>query len=98
MLRFDSPIWQDRIIDPRNGDATTVPWDMTSHMFLGAVDDSSALLFKRTPCGPNICSGLSDITTGPISAIDRQGRTIWRSRSEERRVGKECRSRWSPYH
>ena len=25
---------------------------------------------------------------------DRQGR----QRSEERRVGKECRSRWSPYH
>src|SRR2546422_8025517 len=22
----------------------------------------------------------------------------WRVRSEERRVGKECRSRWSPYH
>ena len=22
----------------------------------------------------------------------------WSSRSEERRVGKECRSRWSPYH
>src|SRR5258708_15563741 len=22
----------------------------------------------------------------------------YRSRSEERRVGKECRSRWSPYH
>src|SRR2546426_9524338 len=22
----------------------------------------------------------------------------WRTRSEERRVGKECRSRWSPYH
>ena len=21
-----------------------------------------------------------------------------RNRSEERRVGKECRSRWSPYH
>ena len=33
-----------------------------------------------------------------------KGRTLlkgWRwarSRSEERRVGKECRSRWSPYH
>ena len=25
-------------------------------------------------------------------------RTIERRRSEERRVGKECRSRWSPYH
>ena len=24
------------------------------------------------------------------------GRRVWRS--EERRVGKECRSRWSPYH
>ena len=24
--------------------------------------------------------------------------TIVSSRSEERRVGKECRSRWSPYH
>ena len=24
--------------------------------------------------------------------------TIARGRSEERRVGKECRSRWSPYH
>ena len=23
---------------------------------------------------------------------------INRARSEERRVGKECRSRWSPYH
>ena len=22
----------------------------------------------------------------------------WMHRSEERRVGKECRSRWSPYH
>ena len=22
----------------------------------------------------------------------------WVNRSEERRVGKECRSRWSPYH
>ena len=24
--------------------------------------------------------------------------TLWLLRSEERRVGKECRSRWSPYH
>ncbi len=25
-------------------------------------------------------------------------RTVQGARSEERRVGKECRSRWSPYH
>ena len=26
------------------------------------------------------------------------GRIVFSDRSEERRVGKECRSRWSPYH
>src|SRR5260221_7715879 len=26
------------------------------------------------------------------------GRAAGKARSEERRVGKECRSRWSPYH
>ena len=41
-------------------------------------------------------------------AVKFQGATPWSSqllglgrhdwRSEERRVGKECRSRWSPYH
>src|SRR3989475_12310922 len=28
----------------------------------------------------------------------RQGHSRLQERSEERRVGKECRSRWSPYH
>ena len=27
-----------------------------------------------------------------------KGKSIVFGRSEERRVGKECRSRWSPYH
>ena len=38
---------------------------------------------------------------GVLSNIKRVGKDIFgeiRSRSEERRVGKECRSRWSPYH
>src|ERR1035437_2622020 len=30
--------------------------------------------------------------------LDRDGTVIGTLRSEERRVGKECRSRWSPYH
>ena len=28
--------------------------------------------------------------------VKEKDKTVWRS--EERRVGKECRSRWSPYH
>src|SRR2546430_7945609 len=38
----------------------------------------------------------------PALEADARGRLvnlpIWDIRSEERRVGKECRSRWSPYH
>ena len=30
--------------------------------------------------------------------ITNDGVSIAKERSEERRVGKECRSRWSPYH
>ena len=30
--------------------------------------------------------------------LDEPIRTLGTHRSEERRVGKECRSRWSPYH
>ena len=35
---------------------------------------------------------------GSISAMPVHGLCIFWARSEERRVGKECRSRWSPYH
>ena len=35
-----------------------------------------------------------DIVVGSVDVIDYEKIT----RSEERRVGKECRSRWSPYH
>src|SRR5260370_22555356 len=39
------------------------------------------------------------VTTDRISAFDVvMTETIPMKRSEERRVGKECRSRWSPYH
>ena len=31
-------------------------------------------------------------------AIMKNGKIVELDRSEERRVGKECRSRWSPYH
>src|SRR2546430_7412710 len=43
-----------------------------------------------------------DVTTADGDAAIRYGDTRPRrdhvERSEERRVGKECRSRWSPYH
>src|SRR5258706_5473190 len=33
-----------------------------------------------------------------LEAIDHRNKIFHGQRSEERRVGKECRSRWSPYH
>ena len=44
-----------------------------------------------------ILAGEIDISVGSVFAICGivAGVTV---RSEERRVGKECRSRWSPYH
>jgi len=36
-------------------------------------------------------------TGTPIEVTDKNTRAVF-GRSEERRVGKECRSRWSPYH
>ena len=36
--------------------------------------------------------------SGRETLDDLRGRHVAVTRSEERRVGKECRSRWSPYH
>src|SRR5256884_3839769 len=49
----------------------------------------------REPRGP--CAGFDIEETGnPMNDLDA---VAFRDRrSEERRVGKECRSRWSPYH
>src|SRR3989442_8852590 len=40
-------------------------------------------------------AGRQRAAVDPVRALQLEGRD---ERSEERRVGKECRSRWSPYH
>ena len=52
--------------------------------------------------GPDYFCDREKETASLMSAL-KNGRNITlisprRMRSEERRVGKECRSRWSPYH
>ena len=49
--------------------------------------------------GADLFSILAD-TTAPVwnAANVKKFNTNVITRSEERRVGKECRSRWSPYH
>ena len=45
----------------------------------------------------------ADLSTVTVYADETQEQSsgyedVQQARSEERRVGKECRSRWSPYH
>ena len=48
--------------------------------------------------GCALATALSVLGLVGCGAGDTETVTSADSRSEERRVGKECRSRWSPYH
>src|SRR2546425_10660277 len=55
----------------------------------GRVDDLKGRVGQDLDAGTAAEAGLVTFTPDDID---------WEDRSEERRVGKECRSRWSPYH
>src|SRR5579862_7794120 len=51
-------------------------------------------------CSSDLFEGAKYVFTPPLREKHHQPK-LWdglKNRSEERRVGKECRSRWSPYH
>ena len=47
---------------------------------------------------PHACAGSLDSIERAFHQVGLRGATCYETRSEERRVEKECRSRWSPYH
>src|SRR2546427_12022524 len=61
-----------------------------------------ALLDRDAPDGRGVREGVLEYQRAQQHRHDVAERPLGRSRgeqrSEERRVGKECRSRWSPYH
>ena len=76
----------------------------------GTFTGAEMLVFGRTAMGENVHTGL----VRDVWDVRRDEKRLWAdalhldgdikskldhpARSEERRVGKECRSRWSPYH
>ena len=81
------------------------PTDMREVM-VRLVDSGALLEFKPLYGAATVCAqarigghAVGIITNnGPIDVAGANKAAPWKARSEERRVGKECRSRWSPYH
>ena len=63
---------------------------------LSVVEEVQAALPNMNNSGFGLCE-ISHRSAAFQSVVDSAMDRI-RRRSEERRVGKECRSRWSPYH
>ena len=62
-----------------------IPINIEEQMKSAYIDYSMSVIVSRAL--PDVRDGLKPVH-----------RRILYDRSEERRVGKECRSRWSPYH
>src|SRR2546430_3167639 len=56
---------------------------------------SGASTSSSTQIGAGLVRNTAKMSASAVSACSPPERS---ERSEERRVGKECRSRWSPYH
>jgi len=54
--------------------------------------------YKEDQTSSTLAETLADITERDRRDSTRTDSPLKAARSEERRVGKECRSRWSPYH
>ena len=66
------------------------PWD--DRVAVIEIDDASLATIGQFPWPRHYYTQLLDQITPAEPSV------IAFDRSEERRVGKECRSRWSPYH
>src|SRR3712207_7500873 len=75
--------------------------DVCSSDLLEPLAGELGLLIGPVALGNRLCPLLvreQGLLISPFSLGDRLGPLRADPRSEERRVGKECRSRWSPYH
>src|SRR5256885_17045369 len=66
----------------------------------GLTNMTAALLTKgtQTRTAPQIAEAIEALGGSLDSGARWDASTVSLGRSEERRVGEECRSRWSPYH
>src|SRR3712207_5434483 len=65
----------------------------------GVASASNPLDPAAPSVNPELTTGYSTVTyAAPVGGVTPAEQDALTARSEERRVGQECRSRWSPYH
>src|SRR2546422_670823 len=69
-----------------------------SDLWIGLIDEVPVCAWGLVP--PSLISDRAYLWLYVTDAVEANKFIFirWSQRSEERRVGKECRSRWSPYH
>src|SRR2546426_4085122 len=109
-----TPLWSERTVDVAAAPAVGPNWvELVSKLKPAVVNVSTKRMearpHMRSPFGSGDPSDQffrefgdqprrSVRSMGSGFVINANGHILTNNRSEERRVGKECRSRWSPYH
>src|SRR3712207_6398761 len=85
----------------RKGDDNTIPASRfygDEGAFLSALTDIYTQLRAETLYGGTLNMTMMNFLSHEFQPRSATEKAAYDRRSEERRVGKECRSRWSPYH
>ena len=72
--------------------------EMKTAELLSGIDGTMMFRYNSKDTFQTLYVYLSEYHSGKRVSHKRVLELSYEDRSEERRVGKECRSRWSPYH
>ena len=94
----DDPTLANAIADQSVNEDSALSYTVPANTFAD-VDAGDSLTYAATLSdGSALPSWLSFNTSTRVFSGTPLNANVGAIRSEERRVGKECRSRWSPYH
>src|SRR5258708_38766501 len=94
---------QEVVLDLKDPTAVAVALELVSHADI-LIEGFRPGVMERLGLGPDVCLARNPaLVYGRMTGWGQEGPLAQSAghdlnRSEERRVGKECRSRWSPYH
>src|SRR2546430_2911065 len=88
------------VITACDGERSSSPTALSTSGSIAADREQSRLLYATVPPTTGAATQLvaANFEAMRVRVIGSTGFPFSAARSEERRVGKECRSRWSPYH